>query len=450
MYIIKFLLLTLIFLPTLVFSASQIPSTGVQTSSENGQPYLVGNSPGISSGAGAFMTITYNKDTSAQVCAGGISTFASWPSTPYDWNIYQDTPIPFSACRTNDTQFIDGNYRTFLCVTSPTYYCNGADWGYSTYPTYSQALSNSQAYYSDFSIIGGVVTPTLGISISSNYDTRFTDYDYSLSSSTLSIDVEYFINLDEIIESQPSKNPTLLGVRYKNVTTDSPYFSQSESILPLNQGTATTTLNIGSMLDGVYIFEVSFSNFPYELTLDQEKKPFKETYIIFEIEIASGTITSSNNDPIYTGQNIVSQSACSNSIIGALCSITSFLFIPTSFTTDYLNSSMDIIKSKKPFSYFTQTADIITTSASSTSSTDFINLEITVYGMTLPIITQTTLDAIYPESTRLYIRSVIAYGLWIAFALTVIYMVLNIFNRVAYQGEQQQSFENRVKSRHEH
>ena len=104
------------------------------------------------------MTITYNATSGAQVCASAVSTFASWPVSPYDWSISVGTQIPASGCRMNDTQFVDADYRTFICLTSSNKNCNGQDWGYSTYPTYSQANSVGTAYFVDFSINGGVVT----------------------------------------------------------------------------------------------------------------------------------------------------------------------------------------------------------------------------------------------------------------------------------------------------
>ena len=150
-------------------------------------------------------------------------------------------------------------------------------------------------------------------------------------------------------------------------------------------------------------------------------------------------------------------SACDNLIVGALCSIATFLFIPSEYPTDTLTSVLDNLVTKKPFSYFSQTTSVIQSVASSSPSSEFVNLEVTInlppVSGTYPILTKDTLDSIYDEATRLMVRDVIGYGLWIIFALTAIYMLLNIFNRAVYLGEQgnekTQSFQNRVKSRHE-
>jgi len=151
-----------------------------------------------------------------------------------------------------------------------------------------------------------------------------------------------------------------------------------------------------------------------------------------------------------------SPSACDNLIVGALCSIATFLFIPSETPIQTFTSVLDTLDSKKPFSYFSQTTDVISSVASSSTSGEFVNLEVTInlppVSGTYPILTKDTLDSIYDADTRLMVRDVIGYGLWIIFALTVIYMLLNIFNRAVYLGEQgneKQSFSNRTKTIHE-
>jgi len=363
-----------------VEAATQFNSTGVETSVENGQPYLVGNSPLQSSSAGAMMTVTFNKNTGTLVCVGGVSTFATWPATPYDWNISVGTPIPVSVCRTNDTHFTTGEYRTFVCSTSPTYFCDGQDWGYSTYPTYTQAM-NTSAYYTDFEINGGTVVPIQGIAVSSNFETKFTDYAYNLSSSTLEIDVDYFINYDEIDTTNPARNPTLIAYRYKNTSSSTPYITESQDITPIENGNASTTQLISLPDDGVYIFEISFSNIAFAINEDPAKKPFKETYIIFEIEVVGGVVVDSNEDPIYNGENNTSVLACSDGLVGALCNVGAFLIIPSNESINQFSTIYDTLSTKFPFAYLTDFRDSITSIyTSSTTASLGLTVPFGVFG----------------------------------------------------------------------
>jgi len=144
-------------------------------------------------------------------------------------------------------------------------------------------------------------------------------------------------------------------------------------------------------------------------------------------------------------------SACDNMFVGALCSIAEWLFFPGDFSTTFFSDTISELNTKKPFSYFSEATDIVQSTASTATSTAFVDLSITVpiVGTPLTILSQSSLDSIYPTETRLMVRTIIGYGLWILAVLTLIYMLLNIFNRAIYMGEQQQSFENRVKSKHE-
>lgn len=203
--------------------------------------------------------------------------------------------------------------------------------------------------------------------------------------------------------------------------------------------------------------QTGINSFTYNLPL-----PSFEDTIQFIVDVRSGT-TSLVTSPDYTinvttnpnnidlGLTDSRPSACDNLFVGALCSIAEWLFFPGEISTTFFSSTLDSLNDRKPFSYFSEASDIIQTTASTATTSAFVNLEVTIpiIGTSLPILTKDSLDSIYPTDTRLLIRTVIAYGLWILLILTLLYMLLNIFNKAVYMGEQQQSFDNRVKTKHE-
>lgn len=235
----------------------------------------------------------------------------------------------------------------------------------------------------------------------------------------------------------------------------------------VNTGTTTAdnvevrfTSTLQSLVPYSYtITSTGINSFTYNLNL-----PSLEDTITFIVDVRSGTttlftspdytinVTTNPNDVDLGLSNDPSlPAACDNIVIGALCGIAVWLFYPGDLSTTFFSDTLDNLNTKKPFSYFGDATNIIQSVATSSASSSFQTLTITVplTGTPLTILSQASLDSIYPSETRLYVRTVIAYGLWILLLLTLIYMLLNIFNRAVYTGEQHQSFENRVKTKHE-
>ena len=177
--------------------------------------------------------------------------------------------------------------------------------------------------------------------------------------------------------------------------------------------------------------------------------PFIGDTILVVIDMMVGTSTvytsstytlnvTTNPQEVDLGTGMTLPPACDNLLVGVICDIAVWLFYPNDFAGDYLSTSFDVLYSQKPFNYFSQATDLLVSTASTTSSTTFHSLTITVplIGTTLPIFTKESLDAIYPSDTRLMIRDVMAKGLWILLILSLVYMLLNIFSDAVYQGEQ--------------
>lgn len=408
-----------------VEAGSPIIGASEKTSVENGQPYLVAPSPVGNNGANTVMTLTFNKDTGAQVCSGMASTFASWPSTPYDWNISVGTEIPVMACRTNDSGITNGNYRTFVCLTSPSYNCSGQDWGGSSYPTYAQANSLSDTSYVDFSkgASGVVVNSIQGFD--QNYQTRFLDLEIS-GTSSVNIDVDYFLQQSEIIRTISAFNPTQVnfGIALRPTTAIS---ARGISIDNTVQGTSSVSNTFTGLADGVYDVNITFYN---NGVLFGDDRPFAESYIYSSFTVASGTLTATGTPEFYdfsqdqpTNQPV----PCGITAIGGcIQNAFSYLFIPTENGMIQITNLYDTLSTKFPFAYFTDFNDSITSVFTNpTTESLAISVPFGTFG-TLDLISEEMIEAV--PFTAL-IRELLGAIIWLMMAYTIYRRTLRIFNK---------------------
>lgn len=284
-----------------------------------------------------------------------------------------------------------------------------------------------------------------GSDFSQSYNTRFvgvTSIALATSTNTISFDVSQFIDISELVASSSPYNISHHYVSYQSGTSSSSLGELGFSFSPTD-GYSTTSLSVQSSNfsnDGTYSFMVHFGNLN---TVFTDLYAFSQTYLLFDVVISGGIITSTHVDTAYTPQSFLndySYQDCSLSAFsGCISNAVIFLIVPSDFSVETIQEQFSILLTKKPFSYFSQVTDVIQTAAGTTATTTFVNLEITftdgALQGTYPIITKASLDAIYPDSTRLLVKTAIANGLWVLFTLTLLFMILNIFNRSTYRGE---------------
>jgi len=239
---------------------------------------------------------------------------------------------------------------------------NAVQWRYSKQTnTWTQNTSGSLMFFNFYNDTDWT-DPQLpqAINYSPNYNTRFTDISYTLSSTTLSLVPEYFIDLDEIDLTVPNRNITDVQVRWSlRPTTD--VSERSYSVLPLSAGSQSTTIEADGITDGTYDFYVGFFNLG--TVFDEEKRPFKETNIQFSITVSGGVITASSTTELYDGlatdnpENIV----CSlQSLDGCFTKAIMFLMIPGDYGMSYLDEVYAEMGTRFPFAYMTDFKDSIT------------------------------------------------------------------------------------------
>lgn len=409
-----------------VEAGSLIVGASVKSSVENGEPYLVAPSPVGNNGAYTVMTLTFNKNTGSQVCASMVSTFASWPSSPYDFNISVGTEIPVMGCRTNDSVITNGDYRTFVCLTSPSYNCSGQDWGRSTYPTYAQANSLSDTSYVDFTkgASGVVVNSVQGFD--QNYQTRFLDLEIT-GTSSVNIAVDYFLQQSEIIRTISAFNPTQInfGIALRPTTAIS---ARGVNIDNSVQGTSSEDFTFTSLTDGVYDVNITFMN--QGSAIGQSERPFAESYIYSSFTVASGTLTATGTPEFYDfSQDLPTNQPvpCGITAIGGcIQNAFSYLFIPTDNGMLQITNLYDTLSTKFPFAYFTDFNDSITSVFTNpTTESLAISVPFGTFG-TLDLISEDMIEAVPFTSL---IRELLGAIIWLMMAYTIYRRTFKIFNK---------------------
>lgn len=330
-------LLILFLLPTETFAIQQITNASVQTSSENAEQYLTAPSPVVGTCPPGLtcnqfvLFITYDKDTGTQVGAAGVSTFATWPITPYDWSISLGTIIPISP---KISDLSSGNYRTFVCQLED-YNCGSQDWGGSSYPTYNESNNNSLAYYVDFSINNGQLT--VG-GVNNTYQTRFIDAIPTFTAFAGSFDVSYFLELTEY--TNLNRPDTVDITTYNSAGTPELTATVRQLILPLNDGTSTSTITLS--VGGAGIFTSTFRFF----NINSQTFTFQRANIVVQFEIdGSGDLVDydivDNSDGTIPIANLTTYTPvpCGiTAIDGCIQNALAFLFIPQPSSYDKITS----------------------------------------------------------------------------------------------------------------
>jgi len=269
-----------------------------------------------------------------------------------------------------------------------------------------------------------------GINTSNLFNTKFTNVSgitYSTSTQTFNFSVSQFIDILEIVRSNPNRNIENHRVTYSlpgssNFTTQSFNFSQVD-------GNSTTSIGVndsGFGVAGTYTFLVSFGNTGSALT---EIIPFAETYVYFDVTLnASGTVTSTQVDTPYVPLPVTSTSVLNCSVtrlddclvIGGLK-----LFSPSSETVTKVFGLDDNLSTRAPFVYVYQMGDLIETlyTSSSTASTS-ISIDFAGLGE-LDLISIGQLQAV-PFTA--WLRTFLGTLMWIMFGWVVYRRTLKIFN----------------------
>jgi len=317
-------------------------------------------------------------------------------------------------------------FSTTTNIASGLYYYTFAPYK----PDNSFSCTAKDCYYFSYewdndtkTITTPILVPNPGFNAVTN--TRFLDVDFN-GTSTVEIDVSYFLDEEEIDSTISQYNPTL--VRFNTALRPGTDFSrQAESISNTVFGTSTVSTSFTGLADGVYDLSIDFANGG---TAFGSPQPFPFSYVYTSFTIAGGVLTATSSLEFYDYANINNETTykpCSITEIGG-CIINAFvfLFVPS---TDSINSFFELnetLSTKFPFAYLYDFQSSITSlfnpspTASSTISYDFAGLG------ELSLISQAQLEAVPYAS---FIKVTLGYLMWIAFASLMYRRTLKIFNQ---------------------
>jgi len=254
-------------------------------------------------------------------------------------------------------------------------------------------------------------------------ETRFTDLDIS-GTSSVNIDVEYYIDGAEINTSISEFNPTLVSFSVA-LRPDTEFSSYSNAIDPLISGTSTSSFSFGSLADGTYDLLIQFSNLGVPFG---SARPFPQSYIYTDFTLTGGVLTATGTVEYYDGlaEPINRYKPCSVvEISGCISNAMVDLFIPASTTLQETTDTFTSLQGKFPFAYVydfqASVADLYSTStASATIAYNFAGLG------TLTLISKAQLQALPMAST---VRTILGYLLWLMFFAQMYRRTLTIFNQ---------------------
>lgn len=346
------------------------------------------------------------------------------PSAPCTYSfgvgVYPDFPFPVGlggTCNTNDWIIGDNSVRLNV-FQDPL--VSGNDYvGYIT--------ASSTDYYVEFHWDGSlvdfpVVVPTYSPIVSDVYETRFLGATLT-ASSTLSVDIDYFIDTSDF--SSQYNRPDIVMVSVSNL--DSTQIDlKKKLILPLTNGTSSVLIDLDVPLpDGAYTAQVNFYN------LFSDTFVLNRSYLTINFTILSGALSSQSlvdsNNAIFPISAVDFECGLGN-LSGCISTSFAFLFIPSENSVADFLSLNDTLATKFPFAYVYDFSDVISSLYSDPS------MNMPTFSVPWPggnTFTILSYDLVNGVPFVSLIRTIMGYLLWFAFGLAMYRRTLNIFNKEA-------------------
>jgi len=302
-----------------------------------------------------------------------------------------------------------------------SYYGNGDYW-------IEQVIAGATTTWESMTRSGGAWVPQeytgQPIGFNSLTNTRFTDVSVT-GTSTVLVDVDYFLDLAEIDRTVNEFNPTQIAFRTA-LRPSSTFSSITENINNTVAGTSTASTTFTGLVDGVYDLNITFAN---NGTLFGQTRPFEQSYVYTEFTIASGTLQSVGTIEFYDGTsqpNPETNQPCGiGALSGCLINATMYLVYPSSESLEQFTVIYDTMSGKFPFAYFTDFNDSIL-SVFTASTTHSLALEVPFgdYGTTTIISAQMIED--FPLTNT--IRTILGAIIWLMLGATIYRRTYRIFN----------------------
>jgi len=250
------------------------------------------------------------------------------------------------------------------------------------------------------------------------YNTRFTSLLITASTSVpkdVHVYAEFFIDPDEVDRSKSSRNPTQVSVSIAQKP------STSFVTYSYNIGTTTGTSSIDmTILDGVIadsgefdvLIQFSNSGVPFG-----SPRPFSEAYIYSGFTLTAKALTSfltpEYNNALST--TAITTKPCGlTDIGGCFVNAFSYMLVPSTDTLENFQDTFDSIWTKSPFIYPAQISGYVSSLFPTGGGSFSIGLTTDIGSVTY---LSNDILAGFPFASTL--RTLMTYGLWFAFAMTV-------------------------------
>jgi hypothetical protein len=237
--------------------------------------------------------------------------------------------------------------------------------------------------------------------------------------------VSYFLDLNEVDNSVPSRNPTLVRFSYaKKPNLD--FSAKSFNINNTISATSSVNGDLSALVNGTYDLLIQFSNLgvPFGGVI-----PFPESYIYATIDKVGNNITLVNTAEFYDGQSSIDDDMlleCSiYSISGCIINSFRYLFIPSTSSFNNFSLLNETLSGKFPFAYAYGFNDSINTLY---NSGQIASSEITVPFGTFGNITLLSSSLIASVPFAALIKMLLGYLIWLMFAIQVYRRTLTVFN----------------------
>jgi len=261
--------------------------------------------------------------------------------------------------------------------------------------------------------------------LNNTYQTRFTDQTLSIASSSLQVEVDYFIDTEDFLGVNDRPDIILISISNSDTT----QFEQNQVFtLPLENGSSSRTLNFDTPIpDGDYTAEINFFNlFSQDYVLNRSFRTVNFT-------VSGGAVTEQTvvdfSDALSPPDGL-SPSPCGiTSIGGCIENAAVSLFYPSTDSIDLMTSQYQILQTKVPFVYVYQASDLITGMYTGTAA---VVPELTV-STGMGDITFISQDMIVNSPLGSFVpvvRDLIALGLWLMLFTALYKKTLKVHDNV--------------------
>lgn len=308
------------------------------------------------------------------------------------------------------------------------------------FPTSLNSLDNFYLITDD-----DYITPSeteIPTGVTNEYDTQLTSANVGCSSDC--IDVGYLIDSTELVTTNPSRWIEHISMYY-TTGTSSTLYSVRENLDPYS-GSGSIPFDVSFLDDGDYEIMFRYTN---NGTVFTGVYPFEHASIQMEMTIASGTIASISTVALNTSESyndIETNKPCSiTQIMGCIENAGRFLFVPSTAQLQNFREFQEQLPERYPFAWFFGVEEVISNTQQGSEGFPTVEIDLPLIGTSFVILSQGTIDSVWPTDVRVLFKNICAWFLWISFFSMAFFSIGNLFGWIGGGNSEIQNEYGRVK-----